>query len=164
MNKYDLNEMAIKQKTLDNYIKDRITISDEQYWSDRLIALNVELNELSNEIRFFKYWSQKPASDKSVILDEFVDCVHFSLSLANTVNANDLTFVMSDMKRPLPLIYFDISKKIIELNEKLDAGLLKSLINNILEIAWFMGYDMNDIQKAYDIKNKINYERQNQGY
>ena len=156
--------MAIKQAELDKYIKDKITISDEQYWRDRIIALNVELNELSNEIRFFKYWSQKPASNKEVILDEFIDCIHFALSLGNTLGADKLIFTMDDMKIPLPVIYFDISKQLVKLHENKDILLFRSLLNNILKIAWFMGYSMDDVQKAYDIKNKVNYERQNSGY
>lgn len=161
---YDLNELAIKQEKLDKYIKDKTTLNDDKYWSDRIIALNVELNELSNEIRFFKYWSNKPQSSKEVILDEFVDCIHFALSLGNTIGAKNLVFSMNDMKRPIQIIYFDISKKIIELNSNKDVNLFKSLLNNILEIAWYLGYDMNDVQNAYDIKNKVNYDRQNVGY
>lgn len=164
MNTYDLNNLAIKQNELDDFIKSKLTIGDDEYWTDRVIALNVELNELINEIRHFKFWSNKGPSDKTIILDEFVDCIHFALSLGNTLEAKDLIFTMGDMKRPLSPIYFDITNKLIELSTNKDVKLFKSLLNNILEIAWHMGYDMDDVQEAYDIKNKVNYERQNSGY
>lgn len=162
--KYDLNEMAVKQLKLDQYIKEKITITNNQYWSDRIIALNVELNEFINEIRFFKYWSKKPASNKKIILDEFVDTLHFALSLSNTLGLKGLVFRMKDVKRQLSLIYLDISKKLTEVHNSFDKDLFKSLIHNILEMAWSLGYTMEDIQEAYDKKNKVNYERQNTGY
>ncbi len=162
--KYEFTDLLEKQKELDKYIKDKINIGDMQYWQDRVTALNVEINELINEIRFFKYWSSKGASKKSVILDEYVDCIHFALSLSNTLNIDELIFITDDMKRSIPLIYFELTEKISKLIFNRDEKLLKSIIWNIVEIAWSMNYSMNDILDAYNIKNKINYERQNTGY
>ncbi len=164
MNKYDLNEMAVKQLELDTHIKDKIEIDDYQYWSYRIIALNVELNEFVNELRFFKYWSKKPASEKEVVIDELVDCIHFALSMTNTLGVKDLVFGMDDMKRPIQHIYLEIGRKLIEVHCSRDADLMKEIVGNIMEMAWSLGYTMEDIQEAYDKKNKVNYERQNTGY
>lgn len=163
---YDLTKLAIKQQELDNYIKESKNLNEDPltYWTDKVIALNVEVNELINELRFFKWWSEKPASAKEVILDEFVDGIHFSLSLANNVGVKEFLFGMDDMKRPIRIIYFDITSKLVELERNQDPKLIKSIIFNLLEIAWYLGYSMEDIQEAYDIKNKVNYERQNTGY
>ena len=46
-----------------------------------MLALLVEIGELANETRSFKFWSVKPASEKKIILEEFVDGIHFILSL-----------------------------------------------------------------------------------
>lgn len=162
--RYILTELAQKQKVLDKYIKGKIEINDDQYWEDRIIALSIELAEVSNEIRYFKFWSKKGPSTKEVILDELVDCIHFALSLSNTLGIDELKFIMDDMKRPIRVIYFDILEKLTIARTNKDKVEFKSLIFNILEIAWYMNYSMEDIQKAYDIKNKVNFERQDSGY
>ena len=47
----------------------------------KMLALLVEIGELANETRCFKYWSNKPASEREVILEEYVDGLHFILSI-----------------------------------------------------------------------------------
>ena len=163
--KYDFTKQANKQIELDNYIKENSKIESEQkYWEDRLIALNVELSEVSNEIRFFKYWSKKGPSKNEIIIDELVDCLHFAFSLGNTLKNENWIFLIDDIKRPIRMIYFDISKKIIELKENKDKDLFRNLLFNITELAFNMNYSMKDIEVAYDIKNQINYNRQKSGY
>jgi dimeric dUTPase (all-alpha-NTP-PPase superfamily) len=48
---------------------------------EKVLALLVELGELANETRCFKFWSHKPASEKAVVLEEFSDGIHFLLSI-----------------------------------------------------------------------------------
>ncbi len=163
--KYDFTIQAEKQLKLDAYIKDNADIkSEQQYWEDRIIALMVELGEVSNEIRFFKYWSKKPASEKEIIIDELVDCLHFAFSLGNTINNDRWVFITDDMKRPINYIYFDIVGKLHQLVTDKSDQLFRSMLFNIVEIAWYLGYSMEDIEVAYDKKNAINYERQDNNY
>ncbi len=163
--KYDYTEQAIKQRELDNFIKENADIkSEQQYWEDRIIALNVELSEFANEIRFFKFWSKKPASEKEIVIDELVDCLHFAFSLGNTLENDQWLFAMDDMKRPINYIYFDIVKKLNELVTNKDINLFRSLLFNISEMAWYLGYSMEDIVDAYNKKNEVNYKRQEEGY
>ncbi len=163
--KYDFTLQAEKQLELDAFIKDNAEIkSEQQYWEDRIIALLVELGEVSNEIRFFKYWSKKPASEKEIIIDELVDCLHFAFSLGNTINNDRWVFATDDMKRPMNLIYFDIVGKLHKMVHDQSPELFRSMLFNLVEIAWYLGYSMEDIEIAYDKKNAVNYERQNSGY
>src|SRR5688500_20051556 len=48
---------------------------------EKCLALLVELGELANETRCFKFRSKKPRNDDSVLLEEYVDNRHFRLSL-----------------------------------------------------------------------------------
>ncbi len=163
--KYDFTIQAEKQKKLDAYIKENANIlSEQQYWEDRIIALMVELGEVSNEIRFFKFWSKKPASEKDIIIDELVDCLHFAFSLGNTIENESWVFITDDMKRPINYIYFDIVEKLHQLVTDQSQQLFRSMLFNIVEIAWYLGYSMEDIEIAYDKKNAINYERQDNNY
>ncbi len=163
--KYDFKIQAEKQLELDKYIKENSEIkSEQQYWEDRIVALMVELGEMSNEIRFFKFWSKKPASDKEIIIDEYVDCLHFAFSLGNTIENEQWTFITDDIKRPINIIYFDIVKKLTDLVSNKDLSLFRSMLFNLVEVAFYLGYSMEDIEEAYNKKNEINYQRQDSGY
>ncbi len=165
MTKFDFTQEAIEQKKLDEYIKSNNgDLSEQMYWEDRIIALQVEVAELINEIRFFKFWSKKPQSEKEVILEEFADCLHFALSLGNSLEIDDFIFAMGDMKRPIRLIYFDINQKLLDLIRDKNVRLLKSIMFNLFEIAWFMGYSEEDVKTAYTQKRIKNYDRQNTNY
>src|SRR3954469_23285631 len=69
------------QAGLDRYIEENHQLENEDLFNRKVLALLVEIGELANETRCFKFWSVKPPSDKQVILEEFVDGVHFILSL-----------------------------------------------------------------------------------
>src|SRR5690625_909139 len=71
------------QRELDNYIESNNDLHNKDVFQEKYLALLVELGELANETRCFKFWSMKPPSDKKVILEEFVDGIHFLLSLGN---------------------------------------------------------------------------------
>src|SRR5690606_41193415 len=62
------------------------------YFSERVLALQVEVAELANETRCFKYWSLKPPSERSKILEEYVDGIHFILSLGLTLGFQSFSF------------------------------------------------------------------------
>lgn len=48
--------------------------------SDLLLAYQVEVSEFANATRAFKYWSNKGAEDREILLEEYVDSLHFFLS------------------------------------------------------------------------------------
>ena len=51
--------------------------------NERVLALIVECGELANALKGqgFKYWSNKPAESRERIIDEYVDILHFWLSV-----------------------------------------------------------------------------------
>src|SRR5699024_12798011 len=69
------------QQKLDDYISKNHQLDGENLLEERFLALLVETGELANETRCFKFWSKKEASTKEVILEEYVDNIHFLLSL-----------------------------------------------------------------------------------
>ncbi|MEG2909687.1 MAG: dUTP diphosphatase, partial [Erysipelotrichaceae bacterium] len=74
----DLYEM---QDKLDQRIFDEHGITRIETMNRRMLALLIEIGELANETRCFKFWSNKGASSKDVILEEYADGIHFLLSL-----------------------------------------------------------------------------------
>lgn len=95
----NLNELVELQKELDDHIlRNLLGQSDEathkQFLTERLLALQVEVSELANATRSFKYWSTKASEPKERLLDEFADCMHFLISVGHT-----LGFTAEDMER-----------------------------------------------------------------
>src|SRR5690625_4057324 len=78
----DWQELFTMQRQLDQYIEENNEIpTDQNLFEDKYLALLVEIGELANETRSFKFCSTKPPSADEVILEEYVDGIHFILSL-----------------------------------------------------------------------------------
>ena len=76
-------ELFKMQYQLDKTINDKHNTTYETTLTKRIMAFMVELGEFANETRCFKYWSVKPSSEKEVVLEEYIDGIHFILSLYN---------------------------------------------------------------------------------
>ncbi len=164
--KYDFKEISEKQKTLDSYILKKLDkkIHENSYWSFRIIALFVEINELINEIKFFKFWKKNKNIDQKKVKEEFVDCLHFLFSLGNTIGFNNWIFITDDIKKPLEIIYFDFNKNLIKLNEEKNKENIKKIFNNLMDLAFNLNLSNEEIHEIYNYKNKINFDRQDSNY
>ncbi|RKJ02748.1 dUTPase, partial [Butyricicoccus sp. 1XD8-22] len=78
----EFKELFTMQQALDAFIENNRDIQRDVF-IEKGLALTIELAELANETRCFKYWSSKGPSEREVILEEFVDSIHFLLSLGN---------------------------------------------------------------------------------
>src|SRR5690242_2519258 len=78
------------QQTLDERIRTQHGLHDADLLPKKLLALQVELGEHANETRCIKYWSTKPASERIVILEEYVDALHFVLSIGLDLGYADI--------------------------------------------------------------------------
>lgn len=85
------NELLYKQKQLDDYIISNMDVpmGFNQRLTNTILAAMVELSEMANEIKCFKHWSKKPSSERNVILEEYVDVLHFFLSIANQLGFSE---------------------------------------------------------------------------
>lgn len=84
----ELKQLLQMQKELDDYIVKSSTGEllpgdSDCFLTDRILALQVEVSEFANASRCFKYWSKKKAEPKERLLDEYVDILHFWLSIGN---------------------------------------------------------------------------------
>ena len=167
--KQDFNKFYVpKQNELDEYIRNKKNISNEDwnnnnfYQKAHYIALKTEVGELVNECRdVWKYWKDKP-EDKTKIIDEFVDVLHFTTLIFNKQNMNENNF-MSLVEK---VIDSSTNKKPIEKVYKL------SKVEHYIDI---LGYSLSimfehyqftaeDIKIAYGNKNNENYTRQQTGW
>lgn len=77
----DLKNLFIMQEKLDQHIMEQHNLYGKPLFSEKLLALQVEIAELANETRCFKFWSNRGPSSKETILEEYVDCLHFILTI-----------------------------------------------------------------------------------
>ena len=95
----DLEELYNLQASLDAEIANNHHVTYESTFERRLLALIVEIGELANETRCFKYWSNKGPSAKEVVMDEFADGIHFLLSLGIPLHAKKYKYEIKKSDR-----------------------------------------------------------------
>jgi dimeric dUTPase (all-alpha-NTP-PPase superfamily) len=162
----NFNKMLQMQKELDDRIRKDHNLVDNDLINQKVLAFQVELGELANETRCFKYWSLKPPSDRAVILEEYVDGVHFLLSLAldlkvtsfgevNILN-NDENSLSNQFNKVFGLCY--------KLGKTKSEEDFVTLFEQYLRLGSLLEFNKEEIEHAYIGKNEVNHQRQNEGY
>jgi len=162
-----LNVLKPTQEKLDRYIFREHNTNRNQTRENRTIALFVEWIELYNLTKDHKYWS-KSIPNRNKILEEYVDCIHFCLSLAYDYEI-DLTYTTkSKTKRYKPKSLNQHYKTLIELHSNTllnpTKTTYKNFISHIVNLGRFFNFTEEEVINAYMEKNKINYERQKENY
>ncbi|WP_033541511.1 dUTP diphosphatase [Planococcus sp. CAU13] len=161
MNLVKLFEM---QEELDRFIQANNSAAGDLFVKKGL-ALIVELAELANETRAFKFWSSKGPSERDVILEEYVDSIHFLLSVGIEKGLDDLT------EWPEPAADFDLTtlflmtnSSILEFLEEQSMAAYREVWGCYGAIARVLGFSYDEVLEAYVSKNQKNYDRQKNGY
>lgn len=164
MSTINLENLYRLQGQLDDYIAKNHNITYATTFSRRLLALLVELGELANETRVFKYWSNKPSSQKEVILAEFADGLHFLLSLGIPLQVDKLIYDLEPNDVDLSVQFIAVYKASLAL----DGGYTKDnyylAMEKFLTLGVSLGLTVEEIVEAYLAKLKTNYKRQDTGY
>lgn len=152
------------QKTLDDRILDEHSLHTSDLFSRKLLALQVEVGELANETRCFKFWSTKPRAKKETILEEYVDGIHFILSLGLELGISEVS-ADEQLEASEPVKAFqEVYHAIDVLGENQSVEAFHRLLEKYLQLATAIDLSIEDIEQAYLKKNEINHQRQNQGY
>lgn len=153
------------QKDLDNKIIKKHSLQKRSLKSNKLLALEVEISELANETRCFKYWSNKLPSSKEIILEEYADCLHFILSIGIEYGFQDTEEL--NLQKPDTTatdqflnLYVDVTDFIVCSSK--DHYL--TLFEDFLNLGLYLDFSDDDIEDAYYKKNAKNLVRQNSGY
>lgn len=158
--------LSEKQKTLDNYIAQKWNLpNNEEILKKRMVAFLVELGEYANEERSFKFWSQKPEAELSVQLDEFIDGIHFLISIGNQIEYDFTKYESSDFGLDNNIdIYLTLINMFSEFIKTRDFETYEDLLNIYLQICEAKMYSEAEVIEAYELKNAINFKRQDNNY
>lgn len=167
-----IKDLYEKQEQLDNYILNKKGLKKEDIIDDIVLALFVELGELANEVKCFKFWSNKEASSKEVILEEYVDCLHFILSIGNFLGATKEIKItkksdwnINDLRETLTNTFNSLFVKLgYFYNHNYDRTRYEGILFNFAFLAMLLDFTEEEIYNAYIKKNKVNFERQNNNY
>ncbi|NJP37040.1 dUTP diphosphatase [Alkalicoccus luteus] len=165
----DLQALFTHQQKLDSYIEEKRQVKAEDVFEEKLLAFSVEAGELANEVRSFKFWSSRGPSEDSVILEEYVDGLHFLLSIGNTLalspeaDAVDLEQDKADEKEQTAA-FLELFAAVSLLRIEPSAETYGALFSAYLSLAGLLGYTWEDVTHAYAQKNEENYNRQQNGY
>ncbi|MBB5180667.1 dimeric dUTPase (all-alpha-NTP-PPase superfamily) [Planomicrobium koreense] len=160
----NLQKLFKMQEELDRFIQSNQGINEDVFRKKGL-ALLIELAELANETRCFKFWSQKGPSERNVILEEYVDSIHFLLSLGIEKNLNMLEeWPERVSENDLTELFIGTQREILDFLEDYSMTNYQDLWSWYGAIAEELGFSYEDIFEAYEAKNQTNYDRQNDGY
>ena len=159
----NLNGLKSYQEILDKAICQKHNLNSKETINERILAFLVELGELANETRCFKYWSIREASETKIILEEYVDGIHFLTSLANELDMT-LEIEITESTKSLTSQFIDVFAFAGILEANFNQENLSILINKYLVLGFSLGFNEADIIAGYLAKNKINHQRQEENY
>lgn len=159
-----LTELRKLQAQLDARIFTLHNVTRESTRLDRCLALCVEIGELANETRCFKYWSVRPSSGKDVLLEELEDSVHFLLSLGIDLDDQNEIIAAEADDRDLSLIFLDFYHAASRLTQQFDLKNYLACFSYVCILADRLGFSENDLIDYYLRKNQKNHQRQDQNY
>ncbi|MFC0270247.1 dUTP diphosphatase [Metabacillus herbersteinensis] len=161
----NLNNLFEMQHELDAKIQSQHHLESESLIDRKILALLVEVAELANETRCFKFWSLKEPSAIEVILEEYVDGIHFILSLGLELEVcRELQIKPELIDCNLNEQFLTVFQTITIFQSNISLENYRQVIIEYLLLGKLLGFSEEDIESAYVSKNEINHERQQQGY
>jgi len=208
----NLTKLFEMQDVLDERIVKEKGLERQDLLPEKILALQVELGEMANEWRGFKFWSNNqepnvleskciychtlyvgkveycegcyeeyekysPVTVNNPLLEEYVDCLHFILSIGNELGDYDynassefqdianITDFLSFIFEAIPSVKNSIKHKDLTAHGRTVAiNNYEVFIGMFLKLGDKLGFTWEQIEQAYYDKNKINHERQSSNY
>lgn len=194
----NLQKLFEAQRILDERIIKEKGLEGQDLLPNKILALQVELGELANEWRGFKYWSNDRESRTSAfrdvwltedgkppqyeheeesmyggeqeynpLLEEYVDCLHFILSIGNELELTHMNweeFQYEDNISDHFLVTMEFTSRLRFEPEENQYVYYYSVLAWLISLGFKLGFTWEQIEQAYWDKNKVNHERQTNGY
>ena len=160
----DLKKLFDLQRELDSKISMEHHLENDMLFSEKALALQVEVGSLANETRCFQYWCNQKASPQNIILEEYVYCLYFILSVGIDKNFENIEPVLSCSVNKTTEQFLDL---FIDINDFLICSSIDhyiTLFEDFLSLGINLGFTEEDIEKAYLNKNYMNIKNQATAY
>lgn len=160
----DFEPLFKKQLELDLDIQQRHNVTYPETLERRFLSLYVEIGELANATRCFKYWSNKGSEPRERVMDEYADGLHFLLSLGIALDIKTKAFEQNDCDEDLSNLFVKMYSVIDELHNKKSEDAYQKTFETFLLIASKLNMNKDDIFASYLLKLGENYHRQETNY
>lgn len=152
------------QEHLQQRILQQHKLTQEETKQRRILAFLVEVGELANETRCFKYWSTKGPSEKDIILEEYVDGIHFLLCMGLDLGHTPASYKASGETKELSEMFMDVYTKACIYRSEPTPAHYDDLFSFYVLLGEQLGFANEDICNSYYEKNKENFRRQDTNY
>lgn len=160
----ELKPLINEQAKLDAHIQSQHQVTYANTRDKRILALLVEIGEMINETKTFKFWSKKPSAEKPIILDEYADGLHFLLSLSIEVQSQKTNYEIQPLQVTLTQATILVFQHVSELSKHWHVKHLESAFQAYLNLIPLLGFTADDVVQAYFKKLGVNYTRQQNAY
>lgn len=174
------------QKVLDDRIeREHPPVPGEDRLAKKILSLQVEIGELANEWRGFKFWSkdQQPRTcsrkavvsddqakhpiqfaDYNPLLEEYVDCLHFILSIGLEIGFKEPEISWFYKSNDTTQRFLKVNYQVAVFSLDQDLYEYQDMFAQFLSLAEPLGFTWDQVESAYIAKNQVNHERQANGY
>jgi dimeric dUTPase (all-alpha-NTP-PPase superfamily) len=165
----NLSKLFELQRQLDEHIeKEHPRQEGEDRLAKKILALQVELGELANELpEVFKFWSNKKNNRKKA-LEEFCDALHFLLSIGLDITEPErINIEKWNLVKAQTIVeqFLWVMSGVNELyNGEYEPSDYDFLLTIFIHLGEMLGFTWEQIEEAYMRKNAVNHERQEMGY
>lgn len=159
-----LKDLFAVQKKLNERIVEEHQLDPATLKNKKYLALLTELGELANETRCFKYWSVKPPSPREKILEEYVDCFHFILTIGLDNGYEAITPEYPFEIEDLTTHFINLFLAVNELVAISSINSYEVLVEDFFALGVALGLSWDEVVEAYLAKNEINHQRQDHRY
>ncbi|MDA1742205.1 dUTP diphosphatase [Bacillus cereus] len=113
------------------------------------------------------YYCEKCAGhlviDKNPLLEEYVDGLHFAISLCIDMGVN-ITLPVAIYCHDVTEQFLEIYELALQLKNEPTAMRADILLSHYLGLGEMLGFKLEEIERAYIEKNQVNHQRQDNGY
>ena len=160
----ELSELFIAQAKLDAHIQTQHNVDYASTRLKRILALLVELGEMINETRVFKFWSKKGPSEKAIILDEYADGIHFLLSLGLDIASSKRLYTIEPLTSDLVGQILNVYQAVIQFYQQPTVASFEEAFSLYLACIPLLGFTPEEVIEGYFKKLGVNYTRQHTNY
>lgn len=158
----DLTKLFNLQKELDERIIQEKGLEGQELYAMKIMALQVELAELAQEIGdVWKFWKSPKPRNRERVLEELVDCLHFLLSLGIEArvdwNIPRRAAIKRNLFEQLEVCFRDFRVAYVGIQWEMAFWHFLGLVD-------LLGFKWSEVEAEYLRKNEINHLRQAQGY
>ena len=161
----EYNDIYRKNKKLDDIFMNKYMDTESSYYEKNCLELIVEIGELANESKCFKYWTVKKP-DKELVLEEFADTLLMVLYMFNTYNVDSVSIIDVDMSLNVLVEFNILIRMCTNLMNKEDINelYLKEIFTRLIHIGKLLELSDSEIIDACYKKIFKNEERLNSNY